>query len=92
LVPEIRRLRIADTPIACHQFLLNHPTTMLVRIKAMTAEAAMVTATAIRKLNNSTVMMFLSKPKGSWTSLRRVFDVGVSKMFRAHPTQRGRGK
>lgn len=77
---------------ACRQLLLNHPTTTLVRIKAMTTEAAMVTATAIRKLNSSTVMMFLSMPKGSWTSLRRVFDVVLSKMFRAHPTQRARGK
>ena len=42
---------------------LIHPTTTLVRIKAITADAASVTATAMRKLNNSTVMMFLCMPK-----------------------------
>jgi len=48
---------------ARYQLLLNHPTTTLVRIKAITAHAASVTATAMRKLNNSTVMMFLCMPK-----------------------------
>ena len=50
------------------QLLLIHPTTTIVRIKAITADAASVTATAMRKLNNSTVMMFLCIPKSAHTT------------------------
>ena len=45
------------------QLLLNNPAIMLARIKARTAEAAMATATAIRKSNSSTIMMFFSMPQ-----------------------------
>jgi hypothetical protein len=58
---KLRRLRMV-------QLLLIHPTTTLVRIKAITADAASVTATAMRKLNNSTVMMFLCMPKPAHTT------------------------
>jgi len=50
------------------QLLLIHPTTTLVRIKAITANAASVTATAMSKLNKSIVMMFLSMPKSAHTT------------------------
>ena len=45
------------------QLLLIHPTITLLTIKAITADAASVTATPTRKLKNSTVMMFLSMSK-----------------------------
>ena len=52
--PEIRRW---------YQIFLNQPITTLVRMKTMIAAAAILTASAMRKSNRSTIMMFFSIPK-----------------------------
>jgi hypothetical protein len=52
---------------ACRQLFLNQPITTLTRIKAMMAELAMPTATAMRKSNSITVMIFLHR-QSSWAS------------------------
>jgi hypothetical protein len=56
LVAEIARLGMV-------QLLLNIPAIKLASIKAIIAEAAMATATAMRKSNSSTTMMFFSMPR-----------------------------
>ena len=45
------------------QLFFNHPAITLANIKAIIAEAAMATATAMRKSNSSTIMMFFPAPK-----------------------------
>ncbi len=72
------------------RLLLTDPTTTLVRIKAITADAASITASAARKLKNTTVMMFLSMPKFLGPAAQGT-GVECVKMLRGYPAQRGRG-
>ena len=53
---SLRRVRMV-------QLLLNTPAITLASIKAVTAEAAMATARAMRKSKSSTTMMFFSIPR-----------------------------
>jgi hypothetical protein len=67
-------------PAYCDQLLLNNPIATFAMIKATIAEAAMPTATAMRKSNKIIVMMFFSITS-SWNVMRLFSHPSMQEMY-----------